>query len=172
MGKFIIVSFLALGVVFYEMSGGGDFVPEGRIVTAKAQIVDERSIIETSDVSVSRSNAASLMALNPAVTPVSLDTTLVTDQQPVAIQVATPASEVQVTETVVEVVAAELDIRAVAGSRVNMREGPGTNFSVLDTLDGGTQAEVLEVNADGWARIEVLNTGQIGWMSARLLTDG
>ena len=64
---------------------------------------------------------------------------------------------------------AVLDIRAVAGSRVNMRQGPGTNFPVLDTLDGGTQAEVLEVNANGWAQIEVLNTGQIGWMSTRLL---
>ena len=67
---------------------------------------------------------------------------------------------------------AVLDIRAVAGSRVNMRQGPGTNFPVLDTLDGGTQAEVLEINANGWAQIEVLNTGQIGWMSTRLLIGG
>ncbi|MDE0849970.1 SH3 domain-containing protein [Yoonia sp.] len=169
MNKFIIMSFLVLGVVFYEMSGGGDFVSETRIVTEKAQIVDEKPIIETTDVSVSRNNAASLMALNPTVTTVSLDTAPVTEQQPVAIQVATPAAEAPIPETVVEVVTAVLDIRAVAGSRVNMRQGPGTNFPVLDTLDGGTQAEVLEINANGWAQIEVLNTGQIGWMSTRLL---
>ena len=169
MNNFIIMSFLVLGVVFYEMSGGGDFVLETRIVTEKAQIVDEKPIIETTDVSVSRNNAASLMALNPTVTTVSLDTAPVTEQQPVAIQVATPAAAAPIPETVVEVVTAVLDIRAVAGSRVNMRQGPGTNFPVLDTLDGGTQAEVLEVNANGWAQIEVLNTGQIGWMSTRLL---
>ena len=76
MNNFIIMSFLVLGVVFYEMSGGGDFVLETRIVTEKAQIVDEKPIIETTDVSVSRNNAASLMALNPTVTTVSLDTEL------------------------------------------------------------------------------------------------
>jgi len=85
---------------------------------------------------------------------------------------ATPRAEETPAEPVVVAAATPLDIRAVAGSRVNMRQGPGTNFSVLDTLDGGTEAEVLEVNANGWARIQVLTTGQTGWMAERLLTDG
>ena len=50
-----------------------------------------------------------------------------------------------------------------------MRSGPGTNFDVLDTLPGGTEAEVMEVNASGWARIRILSTGEEGWMAERLL---
>ena len=174
MGKFIIVSFLALGLAFYEMSGGSDFVPQERIVVAKAPIASDTRVGQTTDVAVSRNNAASLIALNPAVTTVSLETTTLVAEPAVAV---TPAVSETVTEAVVEetapaVEANPIDIRAVAGSRVNMRQGPGTNFNVLDTLDGGTQTEVLEVNADGWARIEVVNTGQIGWMAERLLTDG
>ncbi len=64
------------------------------------------------------------------------------------------------------------DIRAVAGDWVNMRSGPSTDFRVLDTLPRGTEAEVLEVDADGWARIRLMGNGQEGWMAERLLTDG
>ncbi len=149
-GKFIIVSFFALGFAFYEFSGGSDFVPESRVSVADA--ADVQPVEFTTDVAVSRSNAASLIALNPTVTPVSLDTTPAT-----TIPVAAPAV---------------LDIRAVAGSRVNMRQGPGTSFDVVTTLDRGARTEVLEVNREGWARVEVVSTGQIGWMAERLLTDG
>lgn len=64
-----------------------------------------------------------------------------------------------------------LDLRRVAGSRVNMREGPGTNFGVIVTLDGGTEVEVLEVSDTGWARLRTVSTGQEGWMAERLLTN-
>jgi uncharacterized protein YgiM (DUF1202 family) len=165
MGKFIIVSFLALGLAFYQFSGGADFVPQERVVAVNAPITTAVRVGQTTDASVSRSNAASLIALNPAVTTVSLETTAPVAEPTVAVVAI-------VEETPTETVAVALDIRAVAGTRVNMRQGPGTSFDVLDTLDGGTQTEVLEVNADGWARIEVLNTGQTGWMSERLLTDG
>jgi uncharacterized protein YgiM (DUF1202 family) len=50
-----------------------------------------------------------------------------------------------------------------------MREGPGTNFGVIDTLTGGTEAEVIEVNAEGWAYIRLVGTNQTGWMAERLL---
>ena len=80
---------------------------------------------------------------------------------------AQPALE----EAVAPTLAPLLDLRAVAGSRVNMRSGPGTSFDVLDTLPQGTEAEVIEVNADGWARIRVLESGAEGWMAERLLTE-
>lgn len=67
--------------------------------------------------------------------------------------------------------ASALSLRQVAGNRVNMRSGPGTSYGVLDTLDGGTDVEVFEVEG-GWARLRNIETGQVGWMSARLLTDG
>ena len=174
MDKFIIVSFLALGVGFYELSGGADFVPEQPDVVAAADTTRETPIVITSDVEVTRSNAASLIALNPEITPVSLETTTAptTDPEPVVVEVAAPAPAAIQEPQIDDVVAQPLDLRSVAGTRVNMRQGPGTNFDVLDTLDGGTQTEVLEVNASGWARIQVVTTGQIGWMAERLLTDG
>lgn len=63
------------------------------------------------------------------------------------------------------------DIRRVAGSRVNMRSGPGTNYGVVTTLSGGTDVEVFEVNAQGWARLRDVATGQEGWMAERLLAN-
>lgn len=63
------------------------------------------------------------------------------------------------------------DLRVVAGSRVNMRAGPGTDFDVLETLDQGTRTEVLEVDASGWARIRVVESGLEGWIAERLLAE-
>jgi uncharacterized protein YgiM (DUF1202 family) len=43
---------------------------------------------------------------------------------------------------------------------------------VLDTLAQGTEAEVIEVDSNGWAQIRITSTDQVGWMAERLLTDG
>lgn len=63
----------------------------------------------------------------------------------------------------------ERDLRKVAGSRVNMRMGPGTQFDVLAKLVRGDEVEVLRVSDDGWARLRGPD-GRVGWMAARLLT--
>ena len=76
----------------------------------------------------------------------------------------------EVVEIVAPVVEPKLDIRAVAGSRVNMRMGPSTDFEVITTLDGGTKLEVLSVDADGWANVST-ERGIEGWMAERLLTE-
>lgn len=64
-----------------------------------------------------------------------------------------------------------LDLREVAGSRVNMRQGPGTSFGVITSLPRGTEVEVLETDANGWVRLRTVSTGQEGWMAERLLTN-
>ena len=64
------------------------------------------------------------------------------------------------------------DLRQVAGTRVNMRSGPGTEFGVVTTLSRGADVEVFEVNASGWARLRNVATGQEGWMAERLLSGG
>ncbi|MEL6610444.1 MAG: SH3 domain-containing protein, partial [Pseudomonadota bacterium] len=61
------------------------------------------------------------------------------------------------------------DIRAVTGTRVNMRNGPGTNFEVLTQLVQGDQAEVLQSPGNGWVKIRVSATGVEGWMAERLM---
>lgn len=165
MGKLIVGTFLILGFAFYELSGGSDFEPEGqRDQIAAAEIVEDA---ETP--AVARSNSATLVNVaaeapeQPAVEAQIIQA--VVEEAVVEEVVAEPVA------VVVEEEPAPLDLRRVAGSRVNMRAGPGTDYSVLDTLNGGTQAEVIEVDATGWARIRISDTGQIGWMAERLLTE-
>ena len=170
MGKLILGTFFVLGLAFYELSGGADFVPESR----NAQVAEAEIIEEVASPEVTRSTTT-LVSLTPepdvaeaeiiqaVAEAIELDEA---EESPAVPEV----SEVTAPEPIVE--QTPLDLRLVGGSRVNMRAGPGTTFDVLDTLDGGTQAEVIEVNASGWARIRITDTGQIGWMAERLLTNG
>ncbi|SEW46495.1 SH3 domain-containing protein [Cognatiyoonia koreensis] len=166
MGKLIVGTFLILGLAFYELSGGSDFVPESRITqVATAEVIEEAPAPE-----VTRASNATLVnvAAEPEPTPVP-EAEILQAVAEVVEEEAEPAPapvEIAVTEP------EPLDLRLVGSSRVNMRAGPGTTYAVLDTLDGGTQTEVIEVNADGWARVRISDTGQIGWMAERLLSDG
>lgn len=151
MSKFIIGTFLMLGIGFYELSGGSDFEPEVRPIAP--------TVIETKSLEAVPFDA-------PIVTRVVVETIPVAAIEkarvfPSSIEAAPPAAAIPVTF---------IDMRQVSGRRVNMRSGPGTNYGVLDTLTRGTQTEVIEVNANGWARIRVTTTDQVGWMSSRLLT--
>ena len=62
------------------------------------------------------------------------------------------------------------DIREVAGTRVNMRDGPGTTFPVIARLNIGHKVEVLDDSGTGWLRLRVLPEQQVGWISASLIS--
>lgn len=175
MGKFIIGTFLMLGWTFYEMSGGADFEPERRVTQVAAIDAPEDYGVE-----VARASTASLIGVNRPVTPTPAiaNNASLTDAETTAISYTVVESPAPLEETTsVEVVATEeieeptLDLRVVAGSRVNMRSGPGTGYRVLDTLPSGTEAEVISVDATGWANIRITSTDQEGWMAERLLSD-
>jgi len=156
MGKFIIGTFLLMGFGFYELSGGSEFVPETRPVVVADVTTTELEPL------VTRSDTSSLVTL-ASVEVVTPEVAVVEDiVEPVIVAAVTPA---------VEPIEEPIDLRTVAGSRVNMRAGPGTNFNVLDSLIAGTWTEVLEVDADGWARIRNMDTGQEGWMAERFLAS-
>lgn len=185
MGKFIAFSFLMLGIVFYEMSGGAEFEPELRAPIAVAETQLEPAEAPVAQPEVTRADTASLIQIAaPApTTPIVAPAPAPSVASPASFSGPLPAGQVVITpapaapaqeNTTLPQPVAEtplIDIRAVAGSRVNMRSGPSTDFRVLDTLPRGTEAEILEVNADGWARIRLMSTGQEGWMAERLLTD-
>lgn len=57
----------------------------------------------------------------------------------------------------------------VSGTRVNMRSGPSTSNTVVDSLPGGTLAEIIGTEADGWVQIRDVASGQTGYMAARFL---
>jgi len=166
MSKFIISTCLLMFWVFYEMSGGADFEPlERKIPVAKAPVQ------ATPDIPV-------VPVVQAAVVTVSQDVTPVKDAKEPMGYTIIPAPEAKieqvalVTETTPQTDALASAFHTVAGDWVNMRDGPSTDFLVLDTLPRGTEAEVLAVNADGWARIRIVSSGQIGWMAERLLTKG
>jgi len=174
MGKFIVFTFLVLGVVFYEMSGGSGFEPELRAPVAVAQ-ADLPAVQPVVEPQVARADTSTLIQIAPpaAAEPV-VERVAFTAPLPAGEVVITPAPEPVVTETPVSAPVTQTpvtDVRAVAGEWVNMRSGPSTDFRVLDTLPRGTEAEVIEVNADGWARIVIMQTGQEGWMAERLLAS-
>ena len=190
MKKFIIITFAALAWAFYVVSGGSDFEP---VVSAEAEPeveVIEDAVQETaavdfsapSDGSVETGIDPSIVLTNltdPVVEPEETDVEAavaaaiaqdpaVADASPVEIAVAV---EPEVTPVEITADPDPIDMREVAGSRVNMRSGPGTNYGVLATLSRGELAEVLEVDVTGWARIRVIGSDQIGWMAERLLQE-
>lgn len=166
MKSYIWVTFAFMGWSFYELSGGADFAPEQREV-ANAATEEPQDVVaraETTLLSLSTSNIAP--ATIPAVVPAPAPT-------PVFAPTSPPAPTTVVTASSASATAEEPgpDLREVAGSRVNMRIGPGTDFDVITTLNAGTKLEVLEINADGWANVMTTDLGIEGWMAERLLTD-
>ncbi len=163
MSKFVIVTCAIFAWAFYEMSGGADFEPlERKIPVAKAVVEDVIvepiiPVAQVADVTVLPEAAAATIGYTiiPAPTP----------EPEVVIEQATFVAE---TTSAADTVS----VWKVAGDWVNMRDGPSTNYYVLETLPRGTKAEVLAVNADGWAQIRLLESGQVGWMAERLLSEG
>ncbi|WP_055046745.1 SH3 domain-containing protein [Devosia sp. A16] len=72
---------------------------------------------------------------------------------------------------------AALAVDAMATGSANVRSGPGTSYSIVDTLSSGEMVEVVECNgSQTWCRIT--HPGPDGWVSRSLLgapdnaTDG
>ncbi|SFT88062.1 SH3 domain-containing protein [Sedimentitalea nanhaiensis] len=65
---------------------------------------------------------------------------------------------------------APTDLREVTGTRVNMRDGPGTIYPVVARLNIGHQVEVLSTSGTGWLRLRTLPEGQLGWISSSLVS--
>ena len=242
MNKFIILTFLLLAFLFYEMSGGADFEPRQPPVDV-AQSTDADDTVErtaaptpaplpVSDPAPALALAQPQIVAEP-IAPLS-DAPRQTDLDPAPVDAAsvetpstaqpqaeqtdseTPAIDlanlfpltgsdedgvnpdaVQITNettfnisplntfqpTAAEPVAAvatppqteqaqpQLDIREITGSRVNMRAGPGTEFTVLSRLTIGDEVEILSDPGDGWVRLRPVNGGEIGWIADFLVSD-
>lgn len=166
MKSYVWLTFGFMGWAYYEMSGGAEFEAQERLV-AEAEIVEPAVQAPQEDI-VARAETTTLMSISTSnVTPQP-------DAEAVVVQaVAEVVAPIEdpVVEIVAPVVEPVIDLRNVAGSRVNMRMGPSTDYDVITTLDGGTEIEVLQVNADGWANVMVVNSGIEGWMAERLLSD-
>jgi len=80
---------------------------------------------------------------------------------PVVIESAASTSTIQFSEV-------SETLLYVDAQLVNLREGPGTNFSVVDKIQNGT--ELLELDRAGtWVNVSDVNTGVTGWIYSGLL---
>ena len=163
MPKLIIVSSLILFWAFYEMSGGAEFEPRERVAETQAPFTPTPTVdvVETTTLTP---------VVSAVVTPVDVPTSTVSSYEFVSEPVITPAATAAAPVVEESPPEPDKDLRIVAGDRVNLRAGPGTQHVVLATLPRGTEAAVIDVNDNGWAKISLTDADQTGWMAASLLT--
>lgn len=192
MKRFIFVSIIFMGWAFYELSGGADFKPDARLAekqaaaARKADDVVTRAAITPSvaDLTVAR------MANDTAVNAAPVDEPAAAARKPDApklqnigqgtlkvLALTTPAPDAipqpqQASATAGAIAPAIIDVadwRIVTGNRVNMRNGPGTEYSVVERLQRGDRVEVLQDPGTGWVKLKVEYSGRVGWMADFLL---
>jgi len=156
MWRLILISFVLMGWGFYELSGGADYAPSPGSLQAEA----------FTPFRAPEPAAMGLARVQP-----------VTDAQDVS-RASAPGRVKPVFEQARVVPAAaeqpeaepQKDLRQIAGRVVNMRNGPGTQFSVLQKLRRGEPVEVVGGNGAGWLKLRVVENGRIGWMADSLVT--
>ena len=191
MWRLIVVSFAFLGWSFYVLSGGSDYRPSANSIQARAVLDNQRpkprplrvNVIELAqdgavapDISVTRT-ITSLHDLGLTVGKRVAVTLASAEAMPTVKAVHTVVPDTpeldaaaEQAETAQDSLAQSRDIREMAGSKVNMRSGPGTNYGRVGQLTRGTEVIVLRDAGNGWIKLKVLETGRIGWMADRLLT--
>ena len=198
MTRLIVITFAALGWCFYVISGGPDFEPRGlradqpeRVAAApKPSTVAPAQVSELVTSVAARAptvRAQPDLAVEEVVVFVTEDASLgsfsgltVFEDQDANITLASLEDGVaglrQITEdTPQEAVESaalpepEKDIREISGTRVNMRDGPGTIYPIIGKATIGQKVEVLSESGTGWLRLRVLPQQQVGWISSSLV---
>ncbi len=198
MFKFMSATTLLLAGVFFQASGGFDFEPRSAEADTSetgakttAELADAAPGAGIGATQTPGSMIAANMAKTQAATslPGSPDAVVTLASMPVADKSAqidpsvsalplakvtkTPSSTLPAGAERRAVAAAALqeaaDVRAVAGSHVNLRQGPGTSFGVVDQLGQGETVEVIGQERS-WLKLRVAETGRIGWMADFLVT--
>jgi hypothetical protein len=190
--RFIVLSFLVMGWGYYELSGGADFVAETRPQMAEAPVeqpepavvpvsapanepapdplesvtVVTRADTEALDALPEPDDTAAAAAVAPDSIELQVDSVADALSQALADPVLNTGTPEPLSESVEQAAAppSAADLREVTGDSVNLRDGPGTNFSVVDRLTRGTVISVLDTGPDGWVYVEI--NGLTGWMSS------
>lgn len=205
MSRLIIVSFLILAWVFYELSGGGAFEPRGLRPPKPAPreaVVRPKPAPEAPVIAPRRSEVDQPSETTPETTPETQRAALKARQLARADRLAQirqglgtdltglsgAGAGIALTaldqgiaglrETTPEPALAPApppkpkpDLREVTGTRVNMREGPGTIYPVVGRLALGQEVEVLSDSGTGWLRVRLREGQQPGWVAASLTSQ-
>ncbi|WP_299599720.1 SH3 domain-containing protein [uncultured Tateyamaria sp.] len=201
MMRFIIITFGFLAFAFYEMSGGADFDAEqtrlSRIelpvevkqetltqvaVAPAAPAVPENvtrvslNLNSVSDVLRPQRTVQTTAARPRAVEAESETDIALSEEEPTIILPSLIVDTAIITPVDFNAPEAAADpskdVRAVSARSVNVRGGPGTDYSVVNRLTRGAKVEVLQDPGNGWVELRPLNGGTIGWMADYLLSEG
>ncbi|MDF1857068.1 SH3 domain-containing protein [Pseudooceanicola sp.] len=188
MTRFIFVSLIFMGWIFFEMSDGVDFAPP---VRAKADQIAAATPPNDAEVASRAANTPSLAELTvakrraapkateqvvPSVAHVAERPNIgegnlrVVNLNPAPVATSDSDARDRAAAAVLQDRAAR-DVRLVTGNRVNMRNGPGTEYSVLGRLTRGERVTVLQEPGNGWVKLKVEGSGRIGWMADFLLAS-
>ena len=176
MVRFITASFVMLGWVFYEMSGGAGFAPPEAVPAPRlAHALPEgaRAPIGAAEASPAAPASAPAPVVPAPVVPAGRRVVTAPSEfdpraaAPPAAPRTTPRPAPRPAAGRGAASASAAERRTVAGSRVNMRGGPGTRHRVTHVLSLGEAAEILAVEG-GWARVR--SDRREGWVALSLLS--
>jgi hypothetical protein len=151
----VSASALVLFALFYNMSGGATFAPAAADQITQVEPAEPQFTFTEFYVPFDK----------PIIIPAPA---------PVKVARAEPQHDTNVIQAAFAINSAPTaaaDIRTIAGNRVNVRSGPGTNHAVMDTVSRGTEVALLQQNDSGWAQIRLIAANQTAWVAARLLSD-
>ncbi|MCA0995120.1 SH3 domain-containing protein [Alloyangia pacifica] len=172
MKRLMVLTFGLLGWAWYSMSGGAEFSAgtngvdlPAMVRAAEAETLPAASVDTAVEPEVTRASTASLTDVGPAesratvtkaaATAKSMDLALAAvPDKPIAASFEPESAEPET----------PADLRKVTGSRVNLRYGPGTSYSVVGQLAEGDRVEVLSDPGDGWVKLQAQDGGTAGWM--------
>lgn len=174
------VTLLVLGMCWYELSGGENFVPGDTGVTLVAVPESARPAPDTQVASAEapaepqeRSAAAQLVQASAELASGLRSPIISTaNAAPADPQAAVPQATVQKAsfEATAPAAAPEPELHEVTGTVVNLRMGPGTSFNVTGQLREGTRVKILrEMEGGSWVKLRAVDEGRIGYMSARFV---
>lgn len=191
MTRFILLTFGLLGWAFFEMSGGTDFEPKSvavaEVKTEELQAVSRASsTLDLTSVAVvervaapAPDKVAAVVAPDPdpdpvaGVLPVTTEAapqTVLANAAPNGAPVVAPDPVVADAEPAPVAAPLYLDFREITGNRVNVRNGPGTNYAVLARLNRGDEVVVLDDSGDGWLKLRLVGNNRVGWIADFLVT--
>ncbi|MGJ8604501.1 MAG: SH3 domain-containing protein [Marivita sp.] len=170
MNKYVVISFVVMGVMFYELSGGSDFEPGSNsiVVFADPKLVVTSPEAAPATVARDATNAADLTEIAPARALIEPDVQtpavdLISKEVEAAVVVAASLTENVPAD-------AQPDLRFVDGDRVNMRGGPGTGYAVVGRLVRNDMVEIIMDEGNGWLHLRDTATGDEGWIADFLVT--
>lgn len=180
MNKYILVAFAFIGIGFYELSGGSDFVPGDTSLVVFADPRPAAPSVRSEPTIVARAdNAASVLTdIAPAralVTPVQGAAGRSPTQVSLTAAIDTETPVARSPETVANVASlpepsTEPDLRFIDGDLVNMRGGPGTDYAVIGKLYRNDLVEIIEDEGNGWLHLRDTLSGDEGWIAEWLVT--